>query len=395
MRTIVVGAGIAGLWVAEQLALLGDTVTVLERADYLGGRVLTSDLGFEIGAGRIATTHSRVLGLVRRLGLTTYTHGTGQLWKALGDEHSHPNIFHEIWAPIFRVISRMEKHVLSTHTLRDLATKVLGPAMTDRILIQFGYRAETDVLRADLGVYAFDHTMGAEARFVGVKGGIGQVIERLAARCRDLGVRIQMNTQVTDVTGTYIVHTIADPPFPCDRVVLALPSEALKKLPCMRSFRPLRHLAMEPLTRIYAKFATPWPFKERIVTDSLLRYIIPIVPELGIVMISYVESQDTHPFMGLSGITLTAVLQRELTRLFPTVSLPLILWAHAYEWAHGCSYWLPGNYNPLTESRRALRPFPKSQPRLHLCNESFSLDQAWMEGSLAHAEALLELISDN
>lgn len=392
MRTIVVGAGIAGLWIAEQLALLGDTVTVLERADYLGGRVLTSELGLEIGAGRIATTHSRVLGLVQRLGLTTYAHGTGQLWKALGDARSQPNTFHEIWAPIVRVISRMDKHVLATHTLRDLATKVLGAAMTDRILIQFGYRAETDVLRADLGVHAFDHTMGADARFVGVKNGLGQITARLAARCRALGVRIQLNTQVTDVTGTYVVHTVDAPPLPCDRVVLALPSEALKKLPCMRSFGPLRHLAMEPLTRIYAKFVTPWCFKERIVTDSPLRYIIPIVPELGIVMISYVESQDTQPFRGLSGLTLAAALQRELSRLFPTVPVPLILWVHAYEWAHGCSYWLPGNYDPATESRRALRPFPKSQPRLHLCNESFSLDQAWMEGSLAHAEALLDLI---
>ena len=159
---------------------------------------------------------------------------------------------------------------------------------------------------------------------------------------------------------------------------------------CMHAFKPLRHLKMEPLTRIYAKFATAWPIKDRIVTDSPLRYIIPIVPELGIVMISYTESQDTRSFRGLTGITLVAALQQALRKLFPDQAMPTILWAKAYEWTYGCSYWLPGTYDPVAESNKALQPFSKR--RLHLCNESFSLHQAWMEGSLDHAAALLDLL---
>ena len=108
-------------------------------------------------------------------------------------------------------------------------------------------------------------------------------------------------------------------------------------------------------------------------------------------MISYTEAQDTNAFKGLSGLTLIAALQSELVKLFPMESMPVILWAHAYEWAHGCTYWLPGSYDPEAESKKALQPFPGKA--IHLCNESFSLHQAWMEGSLDHAAALLELLS--
>lgn len=392
MHTIVVGAGIAGLWLAEQLALKGDRVTLLEKADYLGGRILTSKLGFEIGAGRIAAKHTNVLALIRRFGLQTYTIPHGDQWKAVGDAHSQPNPFLYTWEPIISLISKMDPAILATHTLRDLAEKTIGPELTDQILQEFGFRAETDVLRADLGLRAFAGDMGRDAEFLGVKGGLSLLIAALEKACRAAGVKIRLNTPVTNVTGQYKVHTDTDT-LSCDRVILALPVEALRRIPCMRTFGTLHHLKMEPLTRIYAKFATSWCLSKKLVTNSPLRFIIPIIPELGLVMISYTESQDTQAFKGLSGLTLAATLEKELLRLFPTEPVPPILWTHAYEWDHGCTYWLPGNYDPATESKKALQPFPKTAPHMHLCNESFSLHQAWMEGSLEHATALLDLFS--
>jgi len=391
MHTIVVGAGIAGLYVAEQLAKLGDQVTVLEKADYLGGRILTSDLGYEIGAGRLASTHKRVLRLIQRFGLETFPHGSGYAWKGLDSElRPLPNDFDVVWSQIVRLIAKFDAKTLGTHTLRKLTSRILGSQLTDKLLIKFPYRAEMDTMRADLALQSFVGDMSGKTSFVGVKGGLTQIITGLADACRAADVTIRLNTTVTDVVGT-IVHT-TEGPVPCDRVVLALTSEVLRKFPCMRTFKSLKHLRMEPLTRIYAKFATAWPFKERIVTDSPLRFIIPIVPELGIVMISYTESQDTQAFRGLKGLQLIGALQQALSDLFPDQTMPLMLWAKAYEWTHGCSYWLPGNYDPVAESIKALQPFPRTQPNLYICNESFSLHQAWMEGSLDHAASLLELI---
>lgn len=392
MHTIVVGAGIAGLWIAEQLALRGDRVTVLEKADYLGGRILTSRLGFEIGAGRIATNHIRVMALAKRFGLTTFPLPSGELWKGLADKEMgpRPNDFDETWGALTRLFAPL---TLGKTTLRQLAEQTVGTAMADSILLRFGFRAETDVLRADLALRAFHDEMGPTAKFVGIKGGLSQLTAGLADACKAAGVTIQLNTTVKNVTGsdTFTVHTTAGP-LRADRVIFALPSEALKKIPQTRELPLLRHLKMEPLTRIYAKFATAWPFPTKIVTDSPLRFIIPIISELGLVMISYTESQDTKHFKGISGLMLAAAIHKELARLFPTDNIPLILWVHAYEWSEGCSYWIPtpGTYSPAQESKEALQPFPGR--RLHLCGESFSLRQAWMEGALEHAQALLDTL---
>lgn len=378
MHTIIVGAGIAGLWLAEQFALRGDKVTVLEKANYLGGRIVTSDRGFEIGAGRIATHHIHTMGLIQRFGLKTFPISKEQLWAPVGFP-AEPNTFDPTWSGFLTTFAKLNSHTLATNTLQQIAKQVLGPMHTRELLIQFGYRAETEVLRADLGLRAFQEEMSQKSAFVVVAGGLSQIIQGLATAARKAGATILLNTPVHDVNGKYIVHS-SKGPMQCDRVILALPSEALKMLPCTRNLPVLKYIRMEPLTRIYAIVDRPW-VQKRMVTNSPLRYIIPIRDTL--VMISYTESQDTEAFRGLKGPALRKALQKEVNRLIPNA--PKITWAHAYEWTHGCSYWLPGLYNPEEESRKALCP----KPRLHLCNESFSLRQAWVEGAMEHASHLL------
>lgn len=377
MHTIIVGAGISGLWLAEQLALRGDKVTVLEKSDYLGGRIVTSERGFEIGAGRIATHHRHTMDLIRRFDLKTHRISNEQLWQRVGSD-PEPNDFDIMWSTFIGTFQSLDKQILATHTLKQIATKILGPSRTNALLSRFGYRGETEVMRADLGIQAFHKEMSPQSQFVVVQGGLSQLIQRLATAARKAGATILMNTTVLDV----IQHTVytSGGEWTCDRVILAVPVEALRHLPSTRNLPVLRHLRMEPLTRIYATLDVPWTYG-RIITDSPLRHIIPIRDNL--VMISYVESQDTRPFRGLRGPALRKVLQREVNRLIPDT--PKILWAHAYEWTHGCTYWLPGNYDPITESKKAMN----IGPRLHLCNESFSLRQAWVEGSLEHAAGLL------
>jgi len=377
MRTIIVGGGLAGLWLAEQLAKRGDRVTLFEK-DRLGGRIITSAAnGYEIGAARIASTHRRVLALVRRFGLTTYTHSRGSRWMSLRGD-SYENDFSEIWAAVLRLIRQLDPDVLATHTLRELADRILGPKLTESILQKFPYRAETETLRADLGILTFDGDMAGSTKFMGVVGGLSQIIKGLAAGCRAAGVRIRIAT-VVDIIGNAAV--LADgSSVVADRVVLALPVTALRKMSCTRDLPLLRRIAMKPLTRVYA--STTLRLKERVVTDSPLRFIIPIRDD--VVMISYVESQDTKPLLGLTGDALVRRLTTEVRRLFPGTE---IAWAKAYEWHEGCSYWLPGRYDPAEASVAAY-----DVAGVHLCGESFSLHQAWMEGALDHAAGLLDYL---
>jgi monoamine oxidase len=388
MHTVIVGAGIAGLVTAERCARAGDQVTVIEKYDYIGGRVLTAKRGYEIGAGRVGGTHRRVWALVRRFGLHRSRHNPQNNYRALG-KTTITNPFDDIWAPILQALEHL---ATGTTTLGTLVDKTDAPID----LLQFPYRAELQRLRADLALHSFRTEFSGREAYFSVTEGLSAIIRGLTSACKAAGVRFLLEREVTDVTKTnkdrYAVHLKGYPSILGDRVILALHATALKQMTCMRHARFLKHLTMAPLTRIYAQYPTPaWFEPIRLITDSPLRYIIPINPEKGIVMISYTDDQDTKAWSGLKGDALTAAVQKEVRRLFPEKEIPEPLWCKAYEWAEGCTYWSPGTYDPVRESHEAMQPFPSTMPRLYVTGESLSLRQAWMEGALEHAEKLWHL----
>ncbi len=384
-HTVIVGAGIAGLTIAERCASAGDHVTVIEKYDYIGGRVLTSKRGYEIGAGRVAASHRHVWALVHRFGLHHYRMSSTIHWRSLADKHTSTNPFDDQLSPILAAIDRLPPHIKAAHTLGELLDKTASPIQQ----LQFPYRAEVDVLRADLAIATFKHEFSGHEAYYGITEGLSAISKGLESACRTAGVRFRMNTEVVDVASTTTVYIKGGRPIKADRVVLALHHTALSKLPCMKKAPFLKHLTMAPLTRIYAQYPTPaWFGTERVVTDSPLRYIIPINPETGIIMISYTDNQDTRAWASLKGDALTAAIQREVRRLYPEREIPDPLWCKAYEWTEGCTYWTPGHYDPVCASKEAMQPFPATLPNLYVTGESVSMRQAWIEGALEHADAL-------
>jgi monoamine oxidase len=88
---VVVGAGLAGLTVARQLAGAGQEVVVLEARGRVGGRVLNRELGdgtvVEVGGQWIGPTQLRMEKLVADLGLETFpTYSTGELILRFGEQ---------------------------------------------------------------------------------------------------------------------------------------------------------------------------------------------------------------------------------------------------------------------------------------------------------------------
>lgn len=397
-HTVVVGAGIAGLWIALQLVTLGERVTILEKYGVPGGRVLTSKYGYELGAGRIHGTHRRVRALLRRYHLHLNPIGNQVVWRPLGG-CTEPNEFEETWAAILKQIKKLPQYVLATHTLREIAEITLGTAEARQFLDRFPYRAELERQRADIGIRTFEGEMGTRDNYYVVREGLSALVKGLVRDIRAGGGTLSVNTEVTDVQnaglgryrvltrkGKHIGELIAD------RVVLALHATALRALPVTRSMPALAHLGMAPLTRIYAQYPGGW-YQPRIVTDSPLRYIIPIHPKKGIVMISYTDDRDTARFRGLKDEALTAEIQTEVRRLFPQQIIPEPVWVRSAEWHEGTTYWRPGDYVPAHMSRAALQP-RADMPELYCCGESFSVNQqAWIEGALEHAERLWALMT--
>jgi monoamine oxidase len=407
--TVIVGAGIAGLWIAEQLlaaGVPGRRIKILEKYNYIGGRIASHKDGYEIGAGRIHESHRRTLALIRRAGLTIRPIPPRIAWHTAPHAPLTANLFDTIFSSAFvPVLSALPPDTLATHTIRELL-----PPATHSLLERYPYRAETEMLRADIALRAFAPAgeMASNAGYFTVREGLAALTRAMATGLRRRGVVIQLGAIVRDVRwrssgpSWRIEYTGQQGPshVDADRVVLALHVAALRRLPSVRTVpeisRALRHLAMEPLTRIYARYPTPAWFTDmpKFVTPGPLRYVIPINPASGLVMISYTDARDTRHWRGLRGPALTAAIQAAVRAEFPDRTIPEPEWVRSYEWSDGgATYWRTGRYDPVAVAAAARAP--ASAPGLYCCGESFNTtgQQAWIEGALADAEMLWEALA--
>jgi hypothetical protein len=156
---------------------------------------------------------------------------------------------------------------------------------------------------------------------------------------------------------------------------------------------------MKPLLRTYAIFpapaGVPWfNGMSSMITDEKLRYIIPINPKQGTIMTSYTDDDDTKPWVKIlhndGEKALGKSIVKDLRSLMRNTEIPDPLYFKAHLWTKGCTYWLPGLYKPEVMSEKVMNPLPGMWQGLYVCGESFSLRQAWMEGALEHADAMLD-----
>lgn len=218
-----------------------------------------------------------------------------------------------------------------------------------------------------------------------VLGGLTQLIQGLVKGAKANGAVFKTGVEVTDVTEYGVVTKTKE--YKADRVILCIPVSGLRKLPVLKGLKAFDYVDMAPLIRIYGVY--PGLRLGRTITDSPLRYIIPIHGDLY--MISYTDGRDTRRWSGVHGPALKTLVQQSLKTLFPELTIPEPMWVKAFEWSGGTTYWKPGSYEPVEEGQRVLQPRPSSLPSLYICGESFSMLQAWMEGSLEHADSLIEL----
>ena len=362
---------------------------------------------WEEGAGRISTQHTKVLSLLKKYGLSTVPISSDSDWmSSKGDTQSNP--FTELCAIYLDPLKALDPHLLATHTIEQLLKKTVGPARAAQFMALFLYHAETHTLRADLALRSFDEEMGDD-HFVVCQEGLSALTAAMAAEFLERGGEIHHGITITgvspsqdDKTKGMIVNVEHNHDtqhyqgsYEGAAVVLTMPCDVLKKITLPSVLPVLRHLAMEPLMRIYAVFplrsGKSWFPSTKIVTDGPLRYIIPMNPKQGTIMISYMEGPDTDHWSRIPKEKLTIELMKEVRRFFPHLTIPDPIMVKRYPWAQGCSYWLPGDYDVEEESHASLQPYP--QIPLFLAGESFAVKQCWMESALDQADHLVALPS--
>jgi hypothetical protein len=395
---VIVGGGIAGLTVAKTLAQRGHDVLLLEYYPKLGGRVATyrdPEIGqYEMGAGRISNTHIRVKALVKQYGLhtnpiTTYT-----------NFEKKPNIFLELFAPLRQLLESLDAHTLANHTIHEILPREYAP-----LLKMFPYRAELELMRADLSLSGFrpDAPMGTVHDFFGVVEGLDTITSHLAEEATRAGaifhtrhrvsdIRRRTEDELFEITGQQGKKAEEKPfTYVAKRVVIATCRCSYDSFSVLNKLPLLKQLATSPLLRIYAKY----PFNTdgkvwfdglpKTVTSGILRYVIPINPKTGLIMISYTDGDDTKAWKDLEDKELETAIQNEVRHMFPEKDIPNPTYLQKHYWSGGCTYWLPGDYDISSAIQTAMNP----APNLYVVGESISKQQAWIEGALESAETLL------
>ena len=254
---VIVGGGIGGLYTAYKLHLQfpKKTILVLEKSNYLGGRVYTHHDKFmtvDCGAGRFSDKHVRLLKLIHELGLDSKkvpvigpvgyapSDGTNSIYNSFADtpivakslmrktvnsvrEYSSLNgnpfpIFENmgmtaldvslgnsnvpISGLIAKVVLASKGELLSklkNISFIDYAKQVLkNDSEVQLILDAFGYYSELVIMNALDAIQLMD-LLGPFNQFFTMNGGLSQIIEKLVLRLDNKYVKILKEKTVYDI----------------------------------------------------------------------------------------------------------------------------------------------------------------------------------------------------
>jgi monoamine oxidase len=415
---LIVGAGLAGLHCALRLVnkYPKALIKIAELYNYTGGRVVSytpkdyPTVRWENGAGRIHKSHTLVRKYIRRYKLTEIPLPSQESWIDSLTLQSKENPWPHVAKLIEEVLVHVSPTMLATRTIEEVLTTLFGSFKAQALLQYFSYTSELTTMRADVAIESITNELQSSAEFFVVKEGLSTLISCMKNELESKGVEFLFGHRLTgvsmqprEVTAAHF-QLVNQPTKPKRRIttkslILAIHSDALSKVPPFTNAPTLKKLKMEPLLRTYAIFPSKdgkswFSDLDKTVTDSPLRFIIPLNPAKGVIMSSYTDGRDTQHWLSLLAKKgekgLCKEIVKELRLLFPNKDIPEPLFFKAHPWYQGCTYWLPGMYDPEEASEKIMLPLPLKYPNTYVCGESYSQKQAWMEGALEHAEGMLK-----
>ncbi len=279
---LVVGAGLAGLTAARDLAAAGRSVLVLEARDRVGGRTVNRDIGggnvVEMGGQWAGPTQDRILALAAELGIGTFpTYDTGlKVLHFNGKRGTYsgaiPRINPLVLADVGQAQARLE--ALARKVPADAPWTAARAAQWDgqtfeswirrntasrsaRTLLALAAEAVFAAEPGDLSflhVLCYSHSGGSLQRLIDTTGGAQQdrftggsavIAERLAGRFAAGTVRLNAPVSKIDVTAGKVTASTTAGQFEGKRIIVAVPPLLAGRI----EYEPALPLEREQLTQ--------------------------------------------------------------------------------------------------------------------------------------------------
>lgn len=406
----IIGAGIAGLYCARELQrkLPQAKMCILEKYKVIGGRTYTyhtkvngMDISWEAGAGRIHKSHHQVLALLKEYGIDTIPIGDKLDWRTVKTPGvAEPVDFMQLFENLG--ISQLPDETLESMTIKQILEKTMGSKKTQMLMDRYEYRSELDTLKASNALYSLNHELGTHGGFCVVKGGFSVLIEKMKADIPRVDILVEHEMLDIKKEDSYVVLIKGKKPIHAKKVIVAIPRNDLAEIPCFRGLPILEQVKMRPLVRMYAVFPLgpdgAWfAGMNKFVCDLPIRFVIPMDPTKGTIMISYTDGPEAEQWIAKSKKNEIAVqkeVMAQIRSLFPDQKIPEPLFFKIHPWSDGCSYWAPVAKEPYDfnlASKASVKPLPE-MPGVYMCNESWAYAQAWVKCSIDQAMKVVDII---
>jgi cytochrome b involved in lipid metabolism len=453
---VIIGGGLTGCYLLHQILARDKTASclLLEAGLVLGGRISTVDfkdtdgthVHYEAGGARFSDKHIRVNKLLKKLGLyKDRVPISSNVQHVLVPANKYAGLLSR-FTSIDSIIAHVSEYIkanniksklLQTSTLTSFVENTMKDlALAKYIIAFYEYYSELATLNLPDALNVFQHEFTGSVQYYVLANGYGSIISGLESRLKEKYSsrhKILVDSPVSKITYSretkFFTLTRAGPhdinKFYARKVICTVPMDALRKI----KFDQVKHgravnyepiwdlytrIRCQPLYRIYARYPgiklTDWlPGNgSKLATNLPIKYIIPMDPATGVIMISYTDGQyarymyklymldlqnNTHKLVQLIYKNVRQIIKAypgltDIERAKYLKNQPRKpSWIKHYYWKSGAGYWLPESRNKLTMDART---HPVASIPLYIAGENISNYQAWIEGCLETGDYILE-----
>jgi protoporphyrinogen oxidase len=423
MKILIIGAGISGLYSAYKLyEKYGSMhqIQIIEKSNRIGGRINSLDIGdrkIELGAGVLLENHHNMIKLMNEFHIASHLnhHKSSKYYVAL--QMNKKTNHYEQMKPIdlindgfldtiknlndLIVTKKISPDTARSYSLYGLLESVYGIEVAKSIFDQFGYDGDISDQNALDGINMLIRELGVGT--YSFSNGYIEIINKIYEFLIEHNIDIRLDTECADIQFNNNVYKCIikgnENTLIADHLILAVPKHALCKI---NYLSPIRHLltsvVSKSLMRVYLRFPIPadkkvWfdEIKGTMVTDTMLRQIIPYDKSLGIIMI-YTSGSfaiNLNYLLKKSKQMLIEEIMHRLKQIFfdRVIDDPINIYTKF--WKRATHVWKP-TFESNQLSEKILKPFPDKN--LYIVGEAYAVNQQWASGAISTVDRLMDQI---